>query len=347
MKYIKETKKERGIITIIAGGMILLLLLIVLVVLCRWMKIKKDIADDHRRYAYHIAMIGENSADVFWQSVYNGAASRGNECDIFVESFGSGLEDNYSAKELLKMAIASRVDGIIMEAEDDEETAALLKQASDAGIPVITMLKDVPKSERISFVSANDYALGEIYGSQVLETAKKHLKNKEEESIKVSMLIDMDQNSTAPNLIYSGISEAILQDEQNIELNTIVVDNEGEFETEETVRDLLLDEAQRPDILVCSSVIDTTSAYQCIIDYNLVGEVQIIGYYASEEIMDGIQKEIICSTVVINAEEMGSLAVDGMHEYLTNEYVNDYITVSTHLITKDNVSAYYEEFIHE
>lgn len=291
-------------------------------------------------YKYHVAMINDKSSDVFWDSVYAGAFGKGEELGIYVENFGEHLSEEYSSRELLEMAIAAKVDGIIMKADNDEATVQLLNKAAREGIPVITLLQDAPESGRKSFVSANDYDLGEIYGSQVLEAAEQAAQG---QTVKGVMLIDSNSNGSAPNLIYSGMSETIAGASGQIQLDTVIVNDTGEFETEEKVRDLLLNKEQRPDILVCSSVADTTSAYQCVIDYNLVGEVQIIGYYTSPEILEGIDKGIIRSAVVINAEEMGSVSVEGMYEYLTEEYVNEYLSVSSHLITKDNVAAYYEE----
>lgn len=295
---------------------------------------------DGEEYKYHVAMIGSDTSDVFWNSVYEGAESAGKELDTYIENFGAGLSEDYSDMELVEMAIAAKVDGIIAEAGNEEELSRLIDKANDVDgkeIPVITVLSDAPGSSRKSFVSANDYALGELYGNQVVGAARNI---QGDDKIKTTVLVNSNDENSSPNLIYSGISESLAGMSDRIELSAMPINNEGEFESEEKVRKLFLDEQDRPDIIVCLSVTDTISAYQCTIDYNLVGKIQIIGYYTSPEILEGIEKEIIRSTIAINAEEMGRLAAEGMHEYLEEEYVSEYLPVSSELITAENISEY-------
>ena len=109
------------------------------------------------------------------------------------------------------------------------------------------------------------------------------------------------------------------------------------------MRGILLDEENRPDVLVCLNVVDTISAYQCVRDYNLVGKVKIIGYYSSPEILEGIQKGVIQSTIMVNAQEAGRLCMEAMEEYLSQRYTSEYFPVSVELINEKNVDAYIQE----
>ena len=80
-----------------------------------------------------------------------------------------------------------------------------------------------------------------------------------------------------------------------------------------------------------------------MVDYNRVGQIAIIGYYSSEDTLEGIQKGIIKSSVLINAQDLGKTAAQGMSEYLEKEYVNEYLTVTPTLITRENVKDYMEK----
>ena len=120
-----------------------------------------------------------------------------------------------------------------------------------------------------------------------------------------------------------------------------MIDNTGMFESEENVRDLILD-ASYPDIIVCMSAVDTSSAIQCVVDYNKVGQTSIIGYYAQKDTLEGIQKGIVESSVLINPTEWGKTAEQGMNEYLKKRHISEYLTVSPELITADNIKRYTE-----
>lgn len=296
--------------------------------------------EENKKYKYHIAMINGDDSDIFWNDVYAGAVNAGKEYNIYIENWGTNLEDDYSVEELLDMAVACKVDGILIEPGEDNRITETIDRADDAGIPVISMENDLPNSKRKSFVTANDYVLGELYGQEVLNAAEELPK---EESSKVAVLIGLNEQNSAPYLIYSGISETLGNTGRNIELSNITRTGKGGFESEEKIRKLLLNPDKRPDILVCLSVTDTISAYQCVIDYNLVGKVQIIGYYATPKILEGIEKGVIRSTVAIDAEEMGSEAVKGMSEYLRSKYISEYLSVSSELVTKDNLNKYVRE----
>lgn len=285
-------------------------------------------------YSYHIAMIHSDLADVFWRSVYEAARAEGEREGVYIENFGTNLNEDYTTAQLLEMAVASRVDGIIL-AGGGEQEIQLIEQAEEEQIPVITVQEDIAGSRRKSYVGANQYTLGEMYGNEVVSAV-------EGDSGSAVVLVPAEEEKNAPNFIFSAITDSMEKSRKKIRLSSVKTGASGDFESEETIKDILLDEGGRPDVLVCLSTVDTISAYQCVIDYNLVGKVQIIGYYTSPEILEGIQKGIIRSTIEIDAKEMGSTAVKAMKEYKQQEYINEYFPISAKLITSDNVEEYIE-----
>lgn len=327
-------------IYIIIGFAVLVILAGLLVFNIRMGRQIKDIEnsiDEGNVYGQHVAMIKGNSDDVFWTSVYEGAREAGAARDCYVENFGAELSEDYSTEELFEMAIAARVDGIIVEASSSSKLEELINRGTEAGIPVITVIGDAKNSQRKSFVSANDYTLGEMYGREIVDATHGM------SQAKVTVVTSSDGTEATPNLIYSGISETVAQLRNDIELTALSIDSSGEFESEESMRNLVLKGVGRPDVIVCLSAIDTVSAYQCVIDYNMVGEIQIVGYYKSKEVLEGIQKGIVKSTVEVNAQEIGQISVEGMCDYITEEYVSEYLPVEAELITKDNVDKYMEK----
>ncbi|RHR25869.1 sugar ABC transporter substrate-binding protein [Clostridium sp. AF19-22AC] len=304
--------------------------------------------EEEKSYDYHIAMIGGSSSkDDFWNSIYEGARAQGEKYSMYVENFGAGLSSDYSCKELLQMAIAAKVDGIIIRADGSEDTNKLIQEAADdeVPIPVITILEDNPNSKRLSFVTANDYRLGELYGERVVKLIGKQDQTVEKASdraVRIAVMTGQKEEESTPNLLYSGIRDYVTKKVPGEEIvwSTSASGSGGEFESEETIRDILLGEEERPDMIVCLNAADTISACQCVIDYNLVGKVSIIGYYTSSEILDGIQKGIIDSTIVIETEEIGRAGIDGLNDYFQKGYVSEYLQVDSRLITQENIDDY-------
>ncbi len=338
---ISDEGKRRIVFLVIICVVFLVILIGIDELLKRKLEIREKTQLDDTIYEKHIAMINEDPSEEFWRAIYKGAREEGEKLGIYIENLGEGLIDDYTTEELFEMAIASKVDGIILKADDNKTLAEMIEKATKENIPVMTILSDVKNSERISFVSGSDYAIGEMYGSQIAEEVWKKRSNTERK-IKVSVLIDSNSKNETPNLIYSGIHQATASISDQLELSASVIDNSGMFESEEIVRNLLLETAP-PDIIVCLSAVDTISTYQCVIDYNRVGQTSIIGYYSSADTLEGIQKGIIKSSVQIDAQELGKTAAQGMSKYLVKKYVSEYLTVKPTLIVKENVEDYVED----
>lgn len=108
---------------------------------------------------------------------------------------------------------------------------------------------------------------------------------------------------------------------------------------EESVRDIFMGESI-PDILICLNELNTTCAYQAVVDYNKVGAVSILGHYVSDTILNAIDRSVIYATVDIDTAQMGAFCVVALQEYHELGYTSQYFTTDINLITKENVDEY-------
>lgn len=334
MNFLKNIKKNKvimlsAIISISVG------LLIIFVGMTLYRNRINDLgAEDNQKYnkyKYHYALISEEADAPFWEAIYSAALDRGKEMNIYVERIGSSLPSAYPLGDLMKIAIASKVDGIIIEPNGEEEITELINAADDAGIPVVTILNDEPKSKRKSFVGVNSYNQGQIYGKQVLEVigeGKKYVK----------VLLNSDSNNPGMNVIDSGIREMVAG--LDVQVESVYVNTQSTFSSEEDIRNIIKDTQNPIEVLVCLTAIDTRCAYQAVVDYNKVGEIDIIGYYDSDLILSAIQKEIIHSTMTIDTKQMGAFCVDAMNEYMQTGQVSDYFSVDIYAINNSNIKDY-------
>lgn len=295
-----------------------------------------------KEYRFHYMMIGDSSEDGQWLSIYEGAHTHGLSLDAYVENFGQNLMKDYTTEELMEMAIASKPDGIMLKGTHSERLQELVDEAGENNIPVVTILRDVNSSKRKSFVSSNDYTVGQLYGSQLVRLSRTALQETGSAALKVSVLVDASGELTVPNLIYSGIKDAVGDQNSIIDISAVSLGNAEDFEAEEHIRELLLNEEERPDVIIGLSAVNTLTAYQSMIDYNLVGKVTLLGTSVTEKILDGISKNIIDSTVAINEEELGKQCVTTLNDFVLNGYISEYKTVEPELVTTKNVNEYKE-----
>ncbi len=297
----------------------------------------KNIQGEHEEQNFddYYVMIVEDRKSDFWQEIYNGAHAAGLEENIYVDLLGSNLSQNYNKYELMEIAIYSGVDGIMVEADESLRMTELIDLAVANDIPVVTIYGDNPNSKRCSYVGVGNYELGREYGRQVLEIAG-------EESVSAAVLVSAQANDTSQNIVWSGIQETILQENQknaDIRLSLISVDDSSNFTVEESIRDIFMQESL-PDIIICLNAVNTTCLYQAVIDYNKVGEISILGYYDNDTILKGIYRNVITSTISIDANQMGRYCIDALTEYKKIGNTSEYFMADITLIDKENVSDF-------
>lgn len=294
--------------------------------------------EDETRYQGYYALITEERKSSFWQSVYQGAYEAGVKENAYVEMLGSNLSTTYSREDLMRIAIDSGVDGIIVEADETKQMAELINEAVDAGIPVVTLYGDSTQSNRISFVGVGSYNLGREYGRQILQIAEEQ----EKDRVKVSVLVNSYTQNSSQNILCSGIQETVENANKSgtdIEITLVSVDNTNAFSVEESIRDIFM-ENELPDIIICLNELNTTCVYQAVVDYNKVGQVNILGYYDSETIIKAIDRNVIYATVSVDTEQMGQFCIDALTEYYDYGNTSQYFTADIAFIDKDNVSRY-------
>lgn len=314
------------------------------------MYMKKDARlynEEYRKYARYYALVARDSADSFWSAAYQSMKDEGELTNVYVNKMGDNLADAYTRNSLMEMAIDSRVDGIIYEADDSVESIVLINKAAAAGIPVVTVMADAPGSARRSYIGVSNYNLGTEYGKLIVKAAmaldvKKT--GEEDKTTSVLVLTDVDPEDTTQNTVLTAIKETIQKMPDSypeIRLSTVEIDNSGEFTAEESIRDVF-GRPRLPDIIVCLNEVNTVSVYQTIVEQNRVGESVILGYYDSDTILKAIDKDVIYATITIDTAQLGHDCIEALNEYIDYRRVSDYYGVDYRIINKDNVGDYLE-----
>ncbi len=337
MKKGKLFESRKHIKTVCIGLGILMVALVLYSIFFFRYKIREsaELIDslEYNTYDGYYVMITNDRKSSFWQSVYRGANETARNTGAYVELFGENLNEDYDKQDLMKIAIASKVDGIIVEADESIYMEERIREAHEAGIPVVTALFDNPESYRQSYVGVSSYNLGREYGAQVCKIAKE----KGAGNYSVLVLLDEGQTGSTQNIVIGAIREAIQFENMGemIQVETTQVDSGSVFAAEESIRDIFMESANLPDIIVCLDERNTTCVYQTVVDYNKVGQVEIVGYYESENILSAIGKDVIYSTISIDTEQMGSYCVEALNEYRQMKHVSDYFGVDITVIDSD------------
>ena len=294
------------------------------------------VSSEYSTYDNYYVIITNNRETDFWQSVYEGAVSEAVSSGSFVELFGDNLDEDLTKEELIRIAINSNVDGIIVEGDNNGKATKLLKTASDSGIPVITVAEDNFDIGRKSYIGVNSYNLGKEYGEQIFKVAEE----KALPSCNVLVLMDDSIPDSSKSVLLTAMREFIDEknDNNKINIESQVIVSSQDYAAEEEIRDIFVSQSELPDIIVCLSEKNTVCAYQTVVDYNKVGEVEIIGYYMNPTINSAIEKDIIRSSIVIDTYQMGQNSIKALNEYRESGYASEIYLVNTKLVSKETLS---------
>ncbi len=343
MKKKDMTNRRLLFMAVILGVMLLITAVIGVVFFYIRLQYTRSIISSGKDNTYknYYVIIAGNSDDDFWKSVYNGALDEAENSDAYVELMGDDLDSTLTKKELLKIAVHSGVDGIIVEGDDSESTKKMLVDAEKAGIPVVTVADDIIDSARKSYIGVSGYNMGKLYGEQVVECAK----SKSPENVDALVLIDETLTGNSQSVIMTAIRETIIDNglAGKIDLNSKVVSTGRDYAAEEEIRDIFVGGENVPDIIICLSEKNTVRVCQTVVDYNKVGEVEILGYYMSPTINAAIEKNIIKSSIVVDTEQMGRSTVDALNEYKDSGYVSGLFLIDISLVDRDTLSPSAEE----
>ena len=287
-------------------------------------------------YDRHYAFIAEDSESDFWQEVFNASKEQALEYNAYLEDLGSGLGRDYSAEELLRIAVNSKMDGIVYSGGTSDKVRKLIDKAADEGIGVVVLQNDVEASKRQCYVGLNYYELGQMYALQV----EKLVGDDDIKNTTVDILVDGDMSEGASNLIAMAIEDYLREKKGEDSLPEIIVtriDAEDIFSAEESIRNIFLVKEDLPNIMLCVNSVYTRCAYQAVVDYNLVGQIQIVGFFSNDTILDAVDKQVIFSTISVDTDEMGKSCIQALHEYNNMGYTNSYLPVGIEVV--DQIKA--------
>lgn len=297
-----------------------------------WEKSGLEEAEESRVYESQYEMIVGSGKNEFWQAVYASAKKAAENHNAYLEFYASDMGTGYDEIDYMEISIAAGADGIILEFNGEEALKKEIDKAEAAGIPVITIMNDAPDSKRQSFVGVNDYQMGQAYGEQVAAL----LDEKTETAL---ILLDSEKGDFEKSQIYSQISNVVMEQEngENVKIQAQNLMPENKFDIEEAIRTIFQSPEGPPQILVCMDEVTTECAYQAMIDFNMVGEVKIIGYYVSDTIREAVNKGLIPVTCTLDTEKMGKNCIEALWEYKQEGRVNSYYNVELEFVSKNEI----------
>lgn len=289
-----------------------------------------------KRADFHFVMIGQGTDEMFNEQVHKGAFKAADELGAVVEVCVVRPAETFTSENYFDMALESKVDGIAIQVTSSEKIIPYLIKAENLDTPVVTFETDSSILMNIPTIGTNSYQVGK-------EAGKLAIACKTDTAANIAVILNgfsnMDENPSK-NLKISGMADAF-KGFPDMKISVVKKTDGGVFSAEKITSEIL---KNYPDInlIVATNEMDTLGIIDVIVDFNKVGQIDVIGYGSMQEIIKYIKRNVIYGTVVSDPYKIGYESIKALVEICRTGYSSSYMDTGVSTYTRVNVDEYKE-----
>lgn len=275
---------------------------------------------------YHFVLIPEEMDNPYWKRVEKGAQAAAKKYDAVVEYNGPAQSNTDEHVKITKMAIASKVDGIITQGLNSKMTP-VINDSIEQGIPVITIESDAPKSRRLAYIGTNNYKAGELAG----RTLARATGGRANVAIITGSFTDIGQR-----LRVKGFRDAVKRD-HGIKIVDVEASNISRVQAAEKTYEIF---KNYPDVTAFygTSALDGSGISAMVQSLGKTKDVYILAFDALPGTLKLINQGIIDATVKQDPYKMGYRSVKLMVQILNGKNVNPINNIRPEVVTRANLT---------
>ncbi len=267
----------------------------------------------------------------YWQGIQSGVEAAAKAFNVEVTVQAASTESSATQQLTIAQTLFGKgFDAFILSPEATSNLIPALEQMKQAGLPVINT--DDARIAASVYVGPSH----ELDGSQAADYIAEHLPD----GGKVAQ-IEGQAGSSAAILRIKGFKEGVAK-HANLDLVASVPGDWDGAKAYNATQNLL---QKYPDLKGIYADNDTMAvgAAKAVDDAGLAGKVIIVGTDGIPAAMDAIQKGTMAATITPLPYYQGYWSVEAAVRLLSGQKVPDWIVAPAQLITKDNMSTYFDE----
>ncbi len=276
---------------------------------------------------YSIAIVPKGTTHSFWKTVRAGAEAACAEAGA--EALWKGPTDETDVARqiaIIENFITSEVDALVMAACDAKALIPKVKQALEAGIPVITIDSGISSDDALSFVATDNVEGARLVGAKLGELIGGEGKVGCIPFIKGAATSDMREEG-----FIKGIEEF-----SGIELVSTLY-SQGDIEEAMKATENML--TANPDLkgIFAANEPGVIGAARVIEQRDLADQVVLVGFDAAEAEIEGLESGVIQALAVQNPYQMGYLGVQAAIDAIEGADVEKRIDTGVVIVTPENL----------
>lgn len=275
----------------------------------------------------HIVLIEQEQGHPYWQLVEQGAIKAAEEAHIAIECIGPVRNNMEEQLKLLEKAIASRVDGIIVQGLNQAKFNPVINKAVERGIPVVTVDTDAPDSKRMAFVGTDNLEAGRKLGQLVVKATGG--------TGKIGVIIGSESAENQLQRL-EGI-QSVIRGHPELAVVEVRASNISMMEAIQQAAEML---QSHPEItvMVGTSATDALGILQSARSLKRQ-DIQIIGFDDLPDTIQAIRSGEIMATVVQQPYRMGELSVQLLESHFNGRPFQDTRFTSADVMDRGSLPA--------
>lgn len=270
---------------------------------------------DAKEYRYRLVLISPYLGDSYWNKTIEGVEKAAANFHLSLDIKGTNLPDNEELIKAMNMAISSKVDGILLLGIDDDAFLETIQKATMKGIPVVTIMADLPESFRKAFIGSNHYETGLELGNLL----KKQLNDGETIGV-----VKGNKVTSIEELRLKGLKDSTRYSAIKLVETTL---NHAEEQTNE-----LLNLYPNMKVIIGTGIDDGDLIVRAIESRSTLDSYQIYTFDDTQETMELLRSGKIDGTVRHGHQEMGKKSVETIVNWLEKKDLP--LPVNTYVETK-------------
>ena len=278
---------------------------------------------------YHFSLYIPDNRNSFFEGIIQGAERAALELNSAIS-----VHSIDPAKNELEFAAFTGVDGVIVcPYFDDALARRQLDKLRENQLPVVLINHNLPSDLPLPFIGINNFDLGRRIGLTLAGSPQK---------IRLAVVYSDKAPGiyTERELVEMGISDSLGERLSGsiIRYRTNLNPLDAEALLIRIFRSPgISSTADEPAIntIVFTDPDDTIAAAQTLVDLNLVGKMQIIGFGDDPGVLESLRKGIVSASVVISPERIGYEAVRSLVALRTTGYTSASVDTGIEIITGD------------
>jgi len=278
---------------------------------------------------YHFSLYLPDNRDAFFSEVILGAERAAAESSAVLS-----IHSIEPFRNELEMASYTGIDGVVVcPYLEDQEARRQLDRLTASGIPVVLITHNIPNEQPWPFIGTNNFDVGRKMGT-IAGRASEARPGKDPVRLAVVYSDKSPGIFAERELVEMGISAA-LGDRLSVPIMGLKT-GQNPLGAEEMIYQLLRTTPQI-NTIIFTDANDTKAAAQVLIDMNLVGRVQLVGFGNGPLIQGFIRKGIVAGSITVDPDRIGYSAVKALVDLKTGGYTSSSVDTGVGILDGDSL----------